>query len=130
MLMINKKPVPFFIDQFSKTELDWNVQFEDINSVEEADELVGIEVYLESKKPVRSSMVPTQLIGYMVVDEHSGHIGSVIDFYEKPGQSLLLIEKESKEYYIPWVEEFIVNFDHKLKKIHTNLPEGLLSIND
>ena len=66
MLEINKKPVPFFIEQISKTDTEWQVKFEDIRTVEEAEEIVGLSVYIESdeNQAISDSLPKTYLSGY------------------------------------------------------------------
>ncbi len=132
MLEINKKVVPFFIEQISKSASEWQVLFEDIQNVDEADELIGLPVYVESDQieDAETEIWINDTVGFKIIDQTMGPIGEVVEHIHKPGQDLLEIEFNSKTYFIPFAEELILNFDNKLGIIYTNLPEGLLSIND
>ncbi len=130
MLEINKKVVPFFMSQISKSGSEYQVLFEDIASLEEAEEIVGLSVYIESDQSTEPEAWISDTLGYKIMDQNMGPIGVVIEHIHKPGQDLLEIEFKSKTYFIPFVEELILNFDNKLGIIYTNLPDGLLTINE
>ena len=129
MLEINKKPVPFFIEQISKTNAEWQVKFEDIRTVEEADEIVGLSVFIESEKDQEEKIWSNNLVGFKIIDKHLGKIGEVVEHIEKPGQDMLEILFNSKTFYIPFVDEIIIYFDNEKQILHTDLPEGLIDIN-
>jgi 16S rRNA processing protein RimM len=130
MLEINKKVVPFFIENISKTDNEWQVKFEDIRSMEEAEDIVGLSVYLESGNESEEQLWVNDTIGYAIVDMHLGEIGKVIDHIERTGQDLLEISFQSKTYYIPFVDEMITDVDNEKHILFTNLPEGLIQINE
>lgn len=130
MLEINKKAVPFFIEQISKTDTEWQVKFEYINSVEEAEEITGLSVYFESDDASDEDVWVHEAIGYHLIDSKLGEIGTVTDVVTKPGQDLLEITLKDKIFFIPYVKELIQKFDHKKEIIYTDLPEGLIDIND
>lgn len=130
MLEINKKPVPFFIEQISKTDTEWQVKFEDIRSVEEAEEIIGLSVFVEREEDAETDVWENNIVGFKIIDKNLGPIGEVVEHVEKPGQDMLEILFNTKTFYIPFVEELIVDFDNKKEIIYTDLPEGLININD
>lgn len=130
MLEINKKPVPFFIEQISKTDTEWQVKFEDIRSVEEAEEIVGLSVFVENGENGEADVWENDIVGFKIIDKQLGPIGEVAEHIHKPGQDMLEIRFNNKTFYIPFVEELIVDFDNEKEIIYTNLPEGLININD
>jgi len=130
MLEVNKKVVPFFIEQISRTDAEWQVKFEYINSVEEAEEIAGLSVYFESYDASNDEVWVHEAIGYHLIDSKLGEIGEVTDVVTKPGQDLLEITLNTKTFFIPYVKELIHKFDHKKEIIYTDLPEGLIDIND
>ncbi|MFM9944267.1 MAG: ribosome maturation factor RimM [Bacteroidia bacterium] len=130
MLEINKKPVPFFIEQISKTDTEWQVKFEDIRNVEEAEEIVGLSVYIESGANQPEEVWSNNTEGFKVFDKQLGPIGEVTEHIHKPGQDMLEVLFNSKTFYIPFVEEIIIDFDNEKEIIYTDLPEGLININD
>ncbi|AMA50246.1 MULTISPECIES: ribosome maturation factor RimM [Flavobacterium] len=128
----NKDLVPFFIE---KTQLHKStflkVKFEDVNSEEEADEIIGKEVYL----PL--SMLPPlegnkfyyhEVIGYQVLDQRLGYIGNIVAINDSAAQPLFEIEKEGIEILIPMIDEFIVTLNRNEKSITLNTPEGLVDL--
>ena len=130
MLEINKKPVPFFIEQISKTDAEWQVKFEDIRSIEEAEEIVGLSVFIESDENSEQEVWSNDTEGFKIIDKHLGPIGQVMVYIHKPGQDMLEVLFNTKTFYIPFVEEMIIDFDNEKEIIYTDLPEGLIDIND
>lgn len=130
MLEINKKPVPFFIEQISKTDAEWQVKFEDIRSIEEAEEIVGLSVFIESDENSEQEVWSNDTEGFKIIDKHLGPIGQVVVHIHKPGQDMLEVLFNTKTFYIPFVEEMIIDFDNEKEIIYTDLPEGLIDIND
>ncbi|GGE95461.1 ribosome maturation factor RimM [Hymenobacter cavernae] len=68
------------------------------------------------------------VIGYTVVDEQLGELGTVETFYELPQQDLLAMRYQGKEVLIPVVDELISRADQEARKLYVNLPEGLLDV--
>jgi 16S rRNA processing protein RimM len=68
------------------------------------------------------------VIGYTVVDETLGELGTVETFYEMPQQDLMGMRYQGQEILIPVVGEVITRADNKAKKVFVNLPEGLLDV--
>lgn len=130
MLEINKKPVPFFIEQISKTDTEWQVKFEDIRTLEEAEEIVGLSVFIESDENSEQEVWSNDMEGFKIIDNQLGPIGEVVEHIHKPGQDMLEVLFNNKTFYIPFVEEMIIDFDNEKEIIYTDLPEGLIDIND
>ncbi|MCB2407411.1 ribosome maturation factor RimM [Hymenobacter lucidus] len=68
------------------------------------------------------------VIGYTVVDETLGELGTVETFYEMPKQDLMGMRYQGKEILVPVVDELISHADQAEKKLYVNLPEGLLDV--
>ena len=89
---INGNLVPFFIDSFGlkKREIAL-VKLEDVNTEQEAKELIGKEVYLPLKYQENQQNELKSLIGFSVIDQNHGDaIGEVVDIIENASQKLLL----------------------------------------
>ena len=130
MLEINKKPVPFFIEQISKQGNEWQVKFEDIHSVDEAEEITGLSVFVETDEEFQDDIPVNHAIGFTLHDIHLGDIGIVTNHIERPSQDILEVKGREKTFLVPFVREFITGFDHKKQILYTHLPEGLMDIND
>ncbi|MBL6449772.1 16S rRNA processing protein RimM [Fulvivirga sp. 29W222] len=128
---INDKLVPFFIESISIKGNKAIVRFEDVNTLEQADELKGKGLFL----PL--SMLPEldddkfyyhQVMGYHVIDTTAGDVGVIVDVYTSPNQDLLAIDHRGKEVLVPINDEIIGKVDHEKSTLNVNLPEGLLDI--
>ncbi|MDU0371942.1 ribosome maturation factor RimM [Hymenobacter endophyticus] len=68
------------------------------------------------------------VVGFMVVDQQLGELGSVETFYELPQQDVLSMRYQGQEVLIPVADELILSADQEAKKLYVNLPEGLLEV--
>ena len=68
------------------------------------------------------------VIGYAVVDEQLGELGTVEAFYELPQQDVLAMRYQGQEVLIPVVDELVSHADQATRTLHVNLPEGLLDV--
>jgi len=128
----NKNLVPYFIESSSLHKNDFlRVQFEDVDSEEEADQLLGCAVYL----PL--SMLPKlegnqfyfhEVIGFEIEDKHLGVFGIIQSINDTTAQPLFEVLNGEVEILVPMIDQFLVEIDRKNKKVVMNLPEGLLDI--
>ena len=129
---INDNLVPFFIEKSSlhrSTLL--RVRFEDVDSAEEAEELMKCDVYL----PL--SMLPElegdkfyfhEIIGFKAVDVNYGNIGIIKGINDNSSQALFEIDNNGKEILIPVNDDFISKVDKKNKTILLETPPGLIDL--
>ncbi|RSK35469.1 ribosome maturation factor RimM [Hymenobacter metallilatus] len=68
------------------------------------------------------------VIGFLVVDEQLGELGTVETFYELPQQDVLSMRYKGQEVLIPVADELISHADEDARKLYVNLPEGLLDV--
>jgi 16S rRNA processing protein RimM len=68
------------------------------------------------------------VIGYLVVDDTLGELGTVETFYEMPQQDLMGMLYQGQEILIPVVDELVSRADKDARKVFVNLPEGLLDV--
>jgi 16S rRNA processing protein RimM len=130
MLMINNKPVPFFVVQNTPGHNEWLIQLEDINSDDDVKEIQGVQVYIPSSLlPEVESNTTASLIGYQVIDNQEGNIGVILDDYESAKQHFISLEHKGLEVIIPNVTEIIYHIDFDKKLVFSKIPEGLLDIN-
>ncbi len=128
----NNHLVPFFIISSSLHKNDFlRTRFEDIDSEEEADKIMGCEVYL----PL--SMLPKlegdkfyfhEVIGFDAEDERLGVIGTIVSINDSSAQPLFEIKRGDIEILVPMIDDFIVKVDRDNKKIILNTPEGLVDL--
>lgn len=128
----NKNLVPYFIENSSLHKNDFlRVRFEDVDSEEEADKLIGLEVYL----PL--SMLPKlegnkfyfhEVIGFEIEDKRLGVFGKIISINDSSAQPLFEVVNGSVEILVPMIDQFLVKIDRVNKKIIMDLPEGLVEM--
>ena len=125
---LNEGLVPFFIDSFRlKKENIALVKFEDVNSEEDAQALVGKEVFLpleyidENQKNKLAA-----LIGFEVIDSKHGNIGKVSDILDNTAQELFQIENEEREFLIPITDKYIQKIEKNT--IYLQTPKGLIDL--
>lgn len=129
---MNKSLVPFFIEKSLLHKGDFlRVKFEDVNSEEEADEIIGREVYL----PL--SMLPKlegnkfyyhEVIGFDVLDKRLGNIGKIVSINDNAAQPLFEIDKNGIEILIPMIDDFIIEVNRDKKTIFLDTPVGLVDL--
>ncbi len=123
--------IPYFFSEFKRNNNRAIVKFQDVNTSEQASEMVGKELYLPLKElsPLTGNkFYYHEILGFEVIDKYFGIIGTVKDVLEYPNQAVIQVFYKKKEVLIPINDEIIILLDRDNKTIHVNLPEGLLYI--
>jgi 16S rRNA processing protein RimM len=128
----NKNLVPFFIENSSLHKNDFlKVRFEDVESEEEADKLLGLEVYLPLTmlpKLTGNKFYFHEVIGFDIEDQRLGIFGKIISINDSSAQPLFEVVNGSVEILVPMIDQFLVKVDRENKKVVMNLPEGLVEM--
>jgi 16S rRNA processing protein RimM len=128
----NKNLVPFFIENSSLHKNDFlRVQFEDVNSEEEADRLLGCEIYLPLNmlpKLEGNKFYFHEVIGFEIEDKRLGVFGVIQSINDTTAQPLFEVLNGEVEILIPMIDHFLVEIDRKNKKVVMDLPEGLVEM--
>ena len=133
-LEIEGLPVPFFISDNGisfRNDTSIIVSFDDINTEDEAAELIGAKVLLEQNKDNNNISAQTNndlLDGYLIVDTTIGKVGTVNSIIHFPKNSVFQLFIQEKEILIPNEQKLIENINHETKTILMSLPDGLLDI--
>ncbi|MBT8287392.1 MAG: 16S rRNA processing protein RimM [Flavobacteriaceae bacterium] len=131
-VLLRRDFIPFFIEssQLHKSDL-LRLKFEDVNTGEEADRLIGSELYLPLE------LLPAlegdkfyyhEVIGFTVIDASFGEIGTIRSINDTTAQALFVIERNGTEILIPMNDEFISKVDRDNKTIAVTTPEGLIDL--
>ncbi len=124
--------IPFFLEHFVLQPGNKAlVKFEELNTIDQVEGLVGSEVYLpltELQELDEDQYYFHELIGFEVFDETKGLIGPVQIVYDLETQDLLGVTHQGKEVLIPIQDGIILKVDKAAKKVFCQLPEGLLEI--
>ena len=128
----NKHLVPFFIETSSLHKNDFlRIRFEDVNTEEEADALLGNDLYLPLKmlpKLTGNKFYFHEVIGFEVEDKRLGYVGEIQSINDTTAQPLFEVLKDGAEILIPMIDHFLVKVDRENKKIIMDLPEGLIEM--
>jgi len=128
----NKNLVPFFIENSSLHKNDFlRVQFEDVDSEEEADRLIGCEIYLPLNmlpKLEGNKFYFHEVIGFEIEDKRLGVFGKIVSINDTTAQPLFEVLNGEVEMLIPMIDHFLVEIDRKNKKVVMDLPEGLVEM--
>lgn len=129
---INNHLVPFFIveSRLHKNEF-LRIKFEDIDSEEAAEKILGHALYLPLTalpKLEGDKFYFHEIIGFTAEDQRLGDIGTIVGVNDSSAQPLFEIKKGDIEILVPMIDQFIIKVDRENKKIILNTPEGLVDL--
>lgn len=128
----NKNLIPFFIENSALHKNDFlRVKFEDVDSEEEADKLIGCEIHLPLNmlpKLSGNKFYFHEVIGFEIEDKRLGPVGIIQSINDTTAQPLFEVLKNDVEILIPMIDHFLVEVNRKDKKIVMDLPEGLIEM--
>ncbi len=130
-LEIKKSLIPFFISKMAIQNDKAYVKLQDVDTIEKAAELCGLEMFLPLEwlpKLKGNQFYYHEVVGYKVIDEDFGLVGSIGKVLEYPGQAIFQILNQDKEVLIPVRDELIVKVDRRSKTIHIAAPQGLIEM--
>ncbi|KWW32145.1 MAG: 16S rRNA processing protein RimM [bacterium P3] len=122
--------VPYFFQIDSLSGNKAVVTFDEMEA-DEARALVGSELYL----PL--TMLPPltgnrfyfhEIIGFHIVDQEYGDIGTVKSVLENPAQPIFQIDCNGTEILIPVIDPVIRHVDRENKEIQIQAPAGLIAL--
>lgn len=127
---VKGKLVPYFfhIDNLNGNKA--TATFEDL-SVAEANALVGHELYLPLAmlpKLEGNKFYFHEVVGFSVIDDEWGNIGTIEQVIEYPAQPLFQIMKNGTEVLIPVIDEVIKKVDRAGRTIQISAPKGLIEL--
>jgi 16S rRNA processing protein RimM len=124
--------VPFFIEEASLHKSDFlRVRFEESNSEEDADRLVGSEIYLPLTmlpKLEGNKFYYHEITDFDVVDTNEGPIGKLKRVNDSNYQPIFEIDFNGTEILVPMIDALIHKVDRENKTLYLNVPVGLLDI--
>ena len=128
---INKCLVPFKVDDItSSTDNSIILKLQELNSDEEASEVILKNVYLDKKHSNfndEESLFYNELLNFIVFKD-SQKIGKIVNINDKLPQPVFEILINDKKFMVPIHDDFIEKIDKEKKSIHIVIPDGLLEI--
>ena len=123
--------VPFFIEELSPDPSGEKciVRFEFIESDVEARRYTGCEVFNSTVYQTDSRVEllnVREYEGFIVIDTNKYEKYTVADYYDNPGNPILLLEREGNEVMLPVNADYILSVDISGKMIEAAFPDGLV----
>jgi 16S rRNA processing protein RimM len=123
--------IPYHLEGIDEKS-DVILKLEGINTIDEAQYIVGSNVFVEesifSKDDLEKLyLITDSIIGYKLMSDNLD-IGIINKVDQLPTQLLAHVKNAEKTYLIPIVEEFLQKIDFQRKIIYLNLPEGILNL--
>lgn len=146
VLLIDGIFVPFFFESYRfKNNEAALIQFVDIKSEREARRLVGLPVYYahdalpEDEEPELRSL--QGIVGFTVLlpdlaattDETqlaTRELGEVAQVIPQGDSTLFIVNTDEGEVYIPYHDDFLLDYNLRARYLVLQLPEGVLELND
>lgn len=132
VLEIEGLRVPFFIEHAQAISAQRaRVMFDCTHTEQRAKTLVGCKVFVS---PDLLDIIeddfasPNAIAGFSVIDKQKGDIGKVVSVDNLNINPVMVVG--DKRLLIPFHPQFISKIDFKKKVVRTNVPDGLLEIND
>lgn len=124
--------VPFFIKKCTlhKSNL-LRIDFEEVESETEADNIMGAALYLPLKflpKLTGDKFYYHEVIGFILKDAVHGNIGTIHGVNDTTAQALFEAEKDGKQLLLPITDDIVKKVDRVNKTIHVSAPEGLVEL--
>lgn len=131
VVKIGEQLVPFLVSSLQINGKKATMQFEEINSVEEAQKLNSCTLMLPLEhlpKLENGKFYYHDIIGYQIFDEELGQLGPIENIITGGNQDLITMIYKNKEILIPVSKEIVLSANHEKKEVVVHLPDGLLNI--
>jgi len=124
--------VPFFFEEY-RFRSEWSalVKFEDIDSVEQLQPIIGSNVWFEKKYVDVEDHEELSLyffIGFSIVDADHHCVGKITGIDAQTDNWLFEVESDGRQTLIPAHEDLMNIIDYNNKTIEMDLPAGLLDL--
>ena len=119
----------FVVERFTMSGPIAHVKLESINNPEKAKEYKGFEIHIiKDRNDLRVGYYFYEdLVGCLIIDQSNKELGIVSKIEEFPAQITLRVKREkAKDFFVPFVKQFIKKVDIESKKIYIEVIEGML----
>ena len=102
------------------------LEIDDLKNINNILKYVGFNIYIKrvDLHLEENEFLYKDLINSDVIDNDGSNLGRIIEVEQ--GVNLLIKVKGSKEFYIPYVDEYIISFDLNNKKLYTKNAKDLI----
>lgn len=134
-IYVDGLPVPFFIESMTRRgNSKALVHLTDIESFEDAEELVGQAVYMSPEALGEEDGDEEDLsflVGWTLCELKDGgmtEVGEIVDFVDIPGNPCLEVSFADRSVIVPLHEDLLEGLDREQRLVVMTLPEGLLDL--
>ena len=130
-LLIDGIPIPFFIQSMRMKGADLSLlRFDDVDTIELAEELIGLKVMAEIQSSQSDDeLMLDDLVGFVVVTNRGVQLGTIEVLQDYAGNLVFELQTASgNELLIPASPDLIVEVDVESKSIIMELPEGIADL--
>jgi 16S rRNA processing protein RimM len=124
--------IPYFVENINiQKGSKAIVKFEDITSIELATPLINCALFLPEDNLDEldgSQFYYHEIVGFKVVDEALGELGTVSTVYSMSTQDLISMDYHGHEVLIPVNDTIVPGINRQQKVLNVRLPEGLLDV--
>ncbi len=132
LIEVRGELTPYFVESLSINRDRAIVALEDVDTLDEAKKLINCPVWL----PLENLEAITdpdrfyyhEIIGYRIIDENEGPLGTVTSVMAMPTQDLIAMQYRGQEMLIPINSAIVKTVDREAKTLNVDLPEGLLDV--
>lgn len=122
-IAFDELPVPFFIESIQPKGGRTIIKFEDIDTLEAAENLVGREISLSMEEDAEDD--EPDLTGRLIRNAADGsEVGRVCEWYDFAGNLCVEIERDGRRILLPLHEDLIKKVS--AEAIWLTIPDGLL----
>ena len=112
----------FIILKIKKKNKSFVFQIKDIENIELAKELIGCDIYIDSKylpELDEDTFYEAELTGYKIIDENKNIYGEIVDIYSLPSNYVfnIVLAENKKKVSIPFVKAYFGKADKINKTI-------------
>ena len=128
---IDNRLIPYFIKSLSLQGSRSLMCLDDVETVEQARQLVGKALYLQKTlrpRLGRGEFYDDEITGFAVNDEVTGDLGKVREIIDAGPNKLIAVDNGVKEVLIPVNGPFIKSINKSRKSIIVELPDGFLDL--
>lgn len=129
--------VPFYAESVRpKGTTSFLVKLKGVDDVEEATAFVNKPIYglrkilAEYMEMEEGALLDDDLIGFRVEDVNAGYLGTVDRIDDSTINTLLVVDGDKGEIFIPLIDDFIESIDEGAETIIVDVPEDLIKLND
>ena len=125
----NDDHIEFVVERFTMSGPIAHVKLTGIDSPEKAKEFKGFEIHIiKDRSDLQVGYYFYEdLVGCLIIDQSSNELGTVSKVEEFPAQITLRVKRNNgKDFFVPFVKQFIKNVDIDNKKIYIEVIEGML----